>query len=61
MSTSISCGDTTVGIELYNNAITNKLEMRIDTTEIADTQYGPDIRIILNDDYEDPIWDGDEG
>jgi len=48
-----------VSVDLYVSEITGKLTLYIDTTGISDTQYGPDLRIVLNDDFENPIWDGD--
>lgn len=47
-----------VEVDLYISEATGRLTLYIDTTGIPDTQYGPDLRIVLNDAFEDPIWDG---
>lgn len=47
-----------IEVDLYVSEATGRLTLYIDTTNIPDTAYGPDLRIVLNDDFEDPIWDG---
>lgn len=48
-------------VDLYVSDLTGRLTLYIDTTGIPDAAYGPDLRIVLNDDFEDPIWDGEVG
>jgi hypothetical protein len=58
MSAFLSFEGQEIEVDLYISETTGRLTLHIDTIDIPDTAYGPDLRIVLNDDFEDPIWDG---
>ena len=42
--------------DIYRSAVDQKPVVHVNTPGIADNADGPDCRIYLNDDVEDPIW-----
>ncbi len=60
MSVILSDEEHEVEVDLYvSEHLPGKLTLHIDTTGIPETLKGPALRIVLNDDFENPIWDYD--
>lgn len=55
--TIISDGDDELEVSLWRSENDGQLTLHIGTTDIKDNQDGPVLRVILNDDYDDPIWE----
>jgi len=46
-----------VSVDKYISTIDNKVVVHIDTYELPENNKGPMLRIYLNDDTENPLWD----
>jgi len=53
--------DQEIEVGFYVSQYSGKLTLHINTKEIPDAIKGPALRVVLNDDFEDPLWDYELG